>query len=252
MKYVYEKDYETKKGNTFHFKLPINSVAIGILFIACAVFIILDAVGVSLGFLNGIPAWTLVMTALCAIWLINDLIKLKISEIYFPIAFGFMFLEKHIAKWCDLDKDNIINNWLVFLCAVLLCIGTKALTPKRRWSSKINNFKFDSTHIEKNTRGASTVYIDCNDVEDIAYVKNELGACNVYFSNVETYEGNKTLNVTNELGAMNIHVPSAWKIKTSIKNELGTVNEPEDGSRGDLVLYIEGKNELGALKIVKI
>ncbi len=244
----YEKDYVTKKGNTFHFKLSANRVVFGLLFIACAVLIILDAVGVSLGFLSGIPAWVMILTVINLIWLIDEIIKLKLSEIFFPIAFIFMLLEKYIAGWCGIEKNNIINNWLVFLCALLFCIGAKLIAPKRRITKK-----FTKSASHKTSRGtASTIYVDCSAEEDTVTVRNELGACNVYFSNVESYKGGMTLLVHNELGAMNINVPSEWNIVTNIKNELGALTNPEGNESTGKTIFIEGHNELGAVNIKRV
>ncbi len=250
----YEKEYVTKKGNTFHFKLSANRLVFGLLFIACAVFIILDAVGVSIGFLSGIPAWVLILTAVNLVWLIDEIIKLKFTDVFFPIAFIFMLLEKYIAKWCGLGKENIINNWLVFLCALLLMIGTKCLTPKRKFFfTKKKEHKLSGGSIHSNSHGsASTVYVDCASDEECVKVVNELGACNVYFSNVESYAGNKTLEVHNELGSMMIHVPSQWRIVSNITNELGSVSEPEDIGESDKLLRISGSNELGSLRITRV
>ncbi len=244
----YEKDYVTKKGNTVHFKLSANRLVFGLLFIACAVLIILDAVGISLGFLSGIPAWVLILTVLNLIWLIDVIIKLKLSETFFPIAFIFMLLEKYIAKWCGLGKSNIINNWLVFLCALLLCIGAKLITPKRKFTK---HFSKAANH--KTSRGtASTIYVDCAAEEDTVTVKNELGACNVYFSNVESYKGGMTLLVHNELGAMNINVPSEWNVVTNIVNELGAMTTPEGNESTGKTIFINGRNELGAVNIKRV
>lgn len=244
----YEKDFETKKGKKVHFKLSVNRLAFGLLFIACAVLIILDAVGFSLGFLSGIPAWVLILTALNLVWLIDLIVKLKISEVFIPIAFIFMLLEKYIAGWCGLGKSNIINNWLVFLCALLLMIGAKLITPKNRFKKQ-----FSKAGNHKTSRGtASTIYIDCAAEEDTVTVRNELSACNVYFSNVESYKGGMTLLVHNELGAMNINVPSEWNVVTNIVNELGALTNPEGNECTGKTIFITGQNELGAVNIKRV
>ena len=247
MRFEFNRDYETKKGNKVHFKLSANRIAFGLLFIACAVLIILDAVGFSLGFLSGIPAWVLILTALNLVWLIDLIVKLKISEVFFPIAFIFMLLEKYIAGWCGLGKSNIINNWLVFLCALLLMIGAKLITPKRRFGKRFSKIKHN--HTSPGT--ASTVYVDCETEDETVTVKNELGACNVYFSNVESYKGGMVLEIYNELGSMTINVPSEWNIVTNIKNELGAVSASEEEGTTDKTIFINGKNELGSVRITR-
>ena len=214
--------------------------------------IVLDAVGVSLGFIADIPAWVLIMTVLCGIWLIDALVKLKFHEIYFPLAFAFMFLEKNIAMWCGLKNKNIINNWLVFFVALLLMIGTRCLMPRKSWISRLSEFKFGGDTENSSHANKSTVYVDCRDCDDRISITNDLGECEVFFSNVDCYENSITLVVSNHLGAMTINVPFGFRIVSSIENELGAVNLPSDASSGDMTLYIEGKNELGSLKIVRV
>ncbi|MBQ7779311.1 MAG: hypothetical protein IJ404_02350 [Clostridia bacterium] len=248
MRFEFNRDFETEKEKSFHFKLSANRLVFGLLFIACAVCIILDAVGVSLGFLSGIPAWVLILTVINLIWLFDAFIKLKLSMVFLPIAFIFMLLEKYIAGWCGLSKSNIINNWLVFLCALLLCIGAKLITPKRKFTKY-----FSKAANHKTSRGtASTIYVDCAAEEDTVTIKNDLGACNVYFSNVESYKGGVVLDVHNELGAMTINVPKEWNIVTNIKNELGAVTASEEQGTTDKTLFINGKNELGAVNIKRV
>ncbi len=251
--FEYEKDHVTKKGNTVHFKISFSKLAFGLLFIAFAVFLILDSLGVSFGVLSTLPAWVLILSVLNIAWLIDRIVKLKISEIFFPIAFLFMLLESHIARWCNLKNENIIDNGIVFLCAFLLMLGVSFLTPKGR--IRIKNGKklyYHSGVHRKNSGSASTIYVDCENSEDDVLIKNELGSCNVYFSNVDSYNGNITMNVHNELGSMTIHVPSEWRISTNISNELGSVSEPDDSGKGDKLLRINGHNELGSLRITRV
>ncbi len=253
--YEYEKNVKTKKGNTFHFKLKANRLSLGLLFVACAVLIMLDAVGISLGFLSGIPAWVMVLGALNLFWLLDVIIKLKISEIFLPLAFTFMLFEKYIARWAGLGTDNIINNWLLLLCALLLMAGVKLIKPKKCFKVpfiKSGNNRIGAKTSKSNhshSMGASTVYVDCESEEDTVYVINELGYCEIYFSNVEKYTGEKTLAVTNKLGSMEIHVPSEWQIVCNIDNSLGSVEEPANKGSGDKTLYISGTNELGSMEI---
>lgn len=247
MRFEFNRDYETENEKNFHFKLSANRIVFGLLFIACAVCIILDAVGVSLGFLSGIPAWVLILTVINLIWLFDAIIKLKLSMVFLPIAFIFMLLEKHIALWCGLGKSNIINNWIVFLCALLLCIGAKLIIPKKRFGKRFSKIK----HHHTSPGTASTVYVDCETEDETVTVKNELGACNVYFSNVESYKGGMVLEVYNELGAMTINVPKEWNIVTNIKNELGAVTASEEEGTTDKTIFINGKNELGSVRITR-
>ena len=105
MRFEFNRDYETENEKNFHFKLSANRIVFGLLFIACAVCIILDAVGVSLGFLSGIPAWVLILTVINLIWLFDTIIKLKLSMVFLPIAFIFMLLESY---WMSLYHKTVL------------------------------------------------------------------------------------------------------------------------------------------------
>ena len=95
---------------------------------------------------------------------------------------------------------------------------------------------------------SSTVYIDCSSFVSET-VTNEMGSCEVYFTNIDKYVGNGVLTVSNRLGYMGIHVPSSWTITNAVGNSLGSVESPRNVSDGDLSIMIEGSNELGSLEI---
>ena len=71
-------------------KISFNNVALGILLIVCAVVIILDSLGVALGFFSGIPATTLILGSLVLVWLLTNLIRLKIPGLFIPLAILFV------------------------------------------------------------------------------------------------------------------------------------------------------------------
>lgn len=242
-----------KHSNHRHVKVTANRFAWGLLFIALAVFLLLDACGVGFGFLEGIPFFTLALALIFLSWFLKSLFSLKLHEIFFPLAFLFMVLEKHIAGWIGAEKTNLINNWLVFLVALLLSAGVSLLRP-RRLLRRVHRRSGVSSSDNHNSVGSSTVYIDCTSFTT-EEVTNELGSCQVYFSNVEAYQGGGKLLLHNELGKMKVHVPKEWRIESSLKAELGALmiddnnkNLPEDAK----VITIEGMTELGAMTIVSI
>lgn len=250
---LYESEKQAKKRNKLTVSVKPNKLAIGILLIVCAVVIILDAVGVGMGFLNDVPALTIILGALIVLWFMSELVKLKISGLFFPLAFLFMLFEKYIAKWAGLETDNIINNWLVLLIALLLCIGTSLILPPKK-KYKTVNCSFDSNNVSSSSKnhnsqlGSSIIYIDCSTFNN-ERVTNELGSCQVFFSNIDQYADNGTLIVNNELGSMKINVPMGWRIDNGVSNEFGSVVWPSDKDEGDKTIHIIGGNELGSIVI---
>jgi hypothetical protein len=241
------------KDGASRFNIKFNRVAFGLLLIACAVLIILDSVGVGLGFLNSVPAVTLIIGAILALWLLDRIVRLRISEIFFPLAFMFILFEKYIASWLSLKGNNIMSNWLVLLLALLLHIGFTLIIPKRQkhgfktvYKGGVENGSKNNSH--NASMGSSIIYIDCNTfVEE--RVKNEMGSCHVYFTNVDQYVGGGVLNLVNELGSLKVHVPTGWRIESSVTNEMGGFTEPSDKDVGEKSIVINGVNELGAISI---
>ena len=237
-----------------HYRKPKN-IGFGLLLIACAVFIVLDSVGVSLGIINSIPVVTLIIGALFFAGALTSFAKLKFGEAFFMLAFTFMIFEKYIARTLELKSDNIINNWLVLLVAFLLSVGVGLIFPKSSFIriSKGKSGKRSFNYSSENSLGGATVYIDCTSFESETVI-NELGGCSVYFTNIEAYSGNGVLNVENNLGGMVIYVPRQWRIQSNIDNSLGSVNVSNDAGCGEdaPVLTVNGENSLGGITFKRV
>ena len=85
----------------------------GILFIALAIGLILDAVGVMPVIIDGIgeiSVFKIILGIMLVSIVINRIFKLKIGDIFLPLALLFMLFEKNIAYTLKLQDENIINN----------------------------------------------------------------------------------------------------------------------------------------------
>lgn len=248
-------------------KIRFNNVALGVLLIACAVVIILDSLGVSLGFFNGIPATTLILGSLVLVWFLTNLIRLKIPGLFIPLAILFVLFEKYIASALSLESKNIIDNWIVFVVAILLNCGFSMLLPKSSMNIRFGKSIYingkNSTHTSnsesnhtasskgrKNSMSSSIVYIDCSTFVSET-VTNEMGSCQIYFTNVDQYAGNGVLTVKNRLGSMCINIPYDWSVNNQISNSMSSVSDIDDGTSGGLSITLNGSNELGSLSINK-
>ncbi len=249
---VYENEKTTKKGRKCRVSIKLNRLGFGLLFIACAVFIVLDAIGISLGIINSIPVVTLIIGALFLAGTLSSFVKLKFGEGFFMLAFTFMIFEKYIARFFKLESENIINNWLVLLVALLLSIGVGLVLPKSSLIriSKKSSGKTSYTYKNENNLSGATIYIDCTSFKNET-VTNNLGGCKVYFTNVDAYEGDGVLNLENNLGGMVIYVPMQWRINSNIDNSLGSVNIPKGGGDGK-VLTVNGENNLGGISFKRV
>lgn len=224
----------------------------GLGFVLAALFILLDALGVITPFLDvvgGITAFQVIIGLFLIAFIITRLIKLKISHVFIPLALLFMTFEDNVAFVLGLEDDNIIGNWVLFLCALLLSIGVGILTPKR---SGFGRTRTKDGHVKKtNSIGASTRYIDCSDfVEE--YISNNLGETVIHFENEASLTSGAILAVDNRLGEVVIYVSSQWNVKLNITSKLGDVVQNGTGNPDGPTLIINGTNELGEIVITSI
>ncbi|MBQ7921709.1 MAG: hypothetical protein IJ325_03910 [Clostridia bacterium] len=211
----------------------------GIVLIAAAVLIIIDALGflspIS-GIMGEISLFRAALALLCLYFIVTRIAKGKIAQIFIPLSLIFMLFEKNIAFLVKWESENIISNFLLLFCALIVTIG---------WDMIFGNLKL------KIKTGESVVYIDGSDFSSRRFAENLLGECNIYFENTDQYCGDGILIVDNCLGEMNIHVPSAWKIELDIENGFGDTSQTGSGTENGPRLRIVGKNRLGEI-LVKV
>lgn len=219
----------------------------GLGFLLAAVLIILDVVGVIPTLLSAageVSVFALILGFILLFYAVARLCKGKISAIFFPLALIFLLFEKNISMLIGYEGADLVNNWLVMLIALLLHVGFAILLP----SSKIRRKHVKCSVKSNNKFNSSTVYVDCVSFTPNT-VENKLGECTVHFQNVDKYQGEQTLNVSNHLGAMTVNVPSAWTLIIDVDNSMGAVEAPSSHDGGGPTLYIKGENHMGALEI---
>ena len=231
-----------------------NGLFFGIILVCAAVALILDGLGISISGAQ-ISAWSIVGGVLCLAWLVVEIVELKFSHIFFPLAFIFLLFEGQIATWLGHDDPNLISNWLVLLAALLLTIGVGVLggNLKKRKKTQIDkdgNTVVINTNEKKNFSQASVVFVDAADLGEYE-VENNCGSIHVYIENADRYGGSGALNVDNNCGSMVVHVPKAWRVVSNVDNNLGSVKIPSHETQADApVLKIMGENNLGSLAII--
>ena len=219
----------------------------GLGFLFAAALIILDVVGVIptlLSAVGEVSVFALILGFVLLFYAVMRLCKGKISAIFFPLALIFLLFEKNISMLCGYEGADLVNNWLIMLIALLLHVGFAILLP----SSAIHRKHKKCAVSSNNTLNSSTVYVDCASFTP-STVENKLGECTIHFRNIEKYEGEKTLNISNSLGSMTINVPSSWTLIVDVDNSMGAIETPANSDNGGPVLYIKGNNNMGAIEI---
>ncbi len=229
----------------------------GLGFILLAVALVLDAVGILAPIASAVGEISILAALVGLLLLCYALVQLfkgKLGEIFLPLAFIFMLFENNIAFVFGIgdESGNIINNWLLLLCAVMLWIGFSILFSgvRRRKKRKNKGVEFWGDGTYSQNMGSSVRYIDC---EDFKYesVENNFGACTIFFENPEKYEGGGVLDIENNLGSMTVNVPEDWRVVVKIDNSLGASSAPKNEGDGPL-LTIKGDNNLGNVSVKRI
>ncbi len=234
----------------------------GVGFVLLAVALILDAIGVLSSVTSPfgeVSAIALILSFFLICYAISRIIKLHIEEIFVPLSFVFMLLERNIANLCGLQSADIINNWLLFGCAILMWLGFSILFSGIRRKRKHLHTVFETEACDDDDDdddkegfscniGHASKYINCEGFKH-EEIENNLGSLNVFFENVEAYEGGGIIIFDNNLGALTIHVPSAWCAQLDCDNSIGVTVLPTAQNPDGPVLKIKGDNNLGKISV---
>ena len=210
-------------------------IFIGIVLIFSAVMIILGQFGANLYY--GITWWRVLLGALLIAWLVDSIAEKQFIETVFPLAFLFMVFEPTIAHALGKEDLNLISNWIVFLAAVLLSIGLKALFPGKwkRGSKMISS---------------QTVYLDGSDLSN-AEITEVMGKVEAYITNKDSYDGNGTVTISENLGEVRFHIPSNWNAVVNVSENLGKVEVPEqEDGQFDKSIIVNVTENLGKVSII--
>lgn len=228
----------------------------GVGFVLIAVVLILDALGILKGIMGPfgeVSIFALAISLLLLSYVISRIIRLKFEEIFVPLSFIFMLLEGNIAHLFGLEDPDIINNWLLFGCAVLLWIGFSILCSGIKRKNKKKSFEFIYNGGERGAHnsgniGSSVKYINCESFR-FESIENNFGHYTVHFDNVEKYEGGAVLEVENNFGSLTVNVPSEWNIKMDIDNSFGGTTVPNGGNANGPDITIKGENNFGKVSV---
>lgn len=232
-----------KKEFKFEMRSRRRSIVWGVAFLAAALLLIAGAVMDTMGINAEIPFFRIALCGLLLGLVVKSLTRGAIAEIFFPIAFIFMLLEGSIIGWCGLAVDDIMNNWLVLLCALLFTIAAGCLFSKKL------RFGVKTDGVGGKSFGSTVKYIDCAVFKNET-VENNMGSTSVYFENPEAYAGDGVLYVENNMGAMKINVPAGWFVETKLENNMGSVKIPSRGEPNGKKLTVAGENNMGSLEVI--
>ena len=209
----------------------------GLVLILAAVAIVLEALDVSIA--NMVSPVRIALGVVILAWMISEIVRLKIANIFFPLAFLFILFEDLIAtKVFDRADPNLINNWIVLAAALLLTIGFSILFSKQGPVQVSGNVGNHSLYFNAETELAD------------AHVSDNLGQTGVYITNVAAYPGNGRITVSDNLGQITLHLPKAWRIVLEKHDNLGQVNLPPQTTESDQTLTLVVRDNVGQVSVL--
>lgn len=214
---------------------------LGIIFIGTALLIILESLPLTLEF--NIPFTKIWLSLLCLTWIGKAIYKGKISRTIFPLSFIFMLFEQELSNYLGWYED-IISNWVVLLIALLLTIGCELIFGDKNF--RVHKNHIISAHSTKNRFGSGVKYIDCTTFKH-EIIKNTTGQFDIYFQNVDAYDGSGTLEIVCKMGEVNVHMPASWELKNNISYTMGEVNIIGDQIGSDKSITVCGQCKMGKI-----
>lgn len=239
--------------------MKFGKVVLGILFIAAAAVLLLEALGVispvtsvigDITFWQAIGGIAVIAAATLLSWR-------QFWAVFLLLGFLFMIFERNIAFVCGIEGGDIINNWLVLGCSVLLSAGFAFITPNRkRWSNVCGRVGMGGKY-KRNKMGYASVYIDCEEFGNTDMersIENRMGAIEIHFENPESYLGGGTLYIENRIGAVEIRVPKEWKVNSDdVEVSVGVIDTNKEKELADgPELTIKGRVNVGAMEISRV
>ena len=219
----------------------------GFVLVLAAVVLILDDAGVPIGF--KVSPWRIILGVALFAWLVYEIIRLRFTEVFFPIAFLFILFQKPLAEEIKYGKERFLSPWVVLLAALLLTIGCKILF-RNRGEVIVNGHRIASG---KSTGGGKvgdqTVYFDASDLSDVR-IREHIGTVEVFISNPEAYNGEGEITISENLGIVKLHLPNEWNVVTYTKENLGKVSIPDHEATGDKSITLAITENLGEISVI--
>ncbi len=222
--------------------MKTKKIFIGLTLILVATALILDAIGIipALATVAGEFSWWVLAACIVLFsFAVTQVFKGQIGGIFIPLSLIFMLIEPNVATLCGRTDPNIINNWLLLGCAVLLSIGFALLF---KGNKKRHHYKLSS----------AVSFVDAPRLEN-QYYTNKLGDLTIRFDNADQYTGGGTLHIDCKLANTTIEVPAGWRYTCTIDAKPGTVEEKNNNPDPTApLLTIKGRCRLGVVTVVRV
>ena len=225
-----------------------RSVFWGAVLILAAVVLIMNGVGIEFGY--GITPWRIIAGVLLAAWLIYEIVRLKFTDLFFPLAFLFIVFQSPLANALNMESDTIVSPWIILLAALLLTVGFKMIfKPKHIININGKDIPFENAKDLGGKVGSETLYLDASDLSNVV-IRDHIGTSQIYISNRESYDGNGKITVCDNLGLVVLHIPNEWNVVTHSSDNLGKITIPPHESENAKSILLVVTDNLGKVEVV--
>lgn len=221
----------------------------GIFFIAGALFLIVNAVGL----LGDIGIWSILLTVILGACLIKSIFHKSVTGILFSIAFLCIVYAEPLGI-------QALTPWPVLGAALLGSIGISFLyRPERHYD--YHHFitgtetveTADDAQIHFNTSfGGSIKYINSDDFQN-AKLSCSFGSMKVYFDNAVIKNEEAIIYIDVSFGGMELYIPKTWNVVNQVSSAFGGLDEKNrNTSTGTPTVRLVGKMSFSGVEIVYI
>ena len=220
-----------------------KNVLWGLIFIAAAVYILLEAMNV----FHGVGLVTLVLTAICIGVIIRSLPNLEFAGILFPIAFLCIIWDGYLG----IEK---MTPWPVLIAAALATFGLNLMfggakikvnidkKVKKYNNEKTNYAKVDTVngqYVSTKVRfGGVQKYVESEDLRRVD-ISAFCGGAEVYLNKACIPTGEAIVTFDCKCSGIQLYVPRDWNVENKLDVSMGAVNfsgEPSGAGIVDLIL----------------
>ncbi len=209
-----------------------------------------------MGYLDGIGFWPILLSAVCAAFLVKGIIRGKFGMILFSIACLIIIND-------ELLHLEAITPWPVLGAALLGTIGLNMLFPKfgNRWQKHFSGYWPSGIVCGDNRNGGyytyenifgSTVKYVSGDVEHVS-VENVFGSIVIYFVDAQPSAGTVNINVDSVFGSVVLYVPSSWGVRVNMQKVFASAGDKGKCSPDGIhELYVNGEVVFGSVWVVYV
>jgi len=225
----------------------------GIFFIAAAVLILLN----QLGLFRGISLYRVLLTIVLIAILIKGIRYRQFGSIFFPLAFLWITYARPLGLWH-------FSTWSVLLVALFATAGFSMLFPSK-WRQYSHNYHPSDENYSQ--------VVDCPDEQEVNYhvsfgssikyinsvnfrkanLSCSFGALKVYFDKTTPSPDGAQIHLDASFGGVELYIPRSWKIINEIEPSIGGVNERnKDYDALGTPVLLTGNVSFGAVEIIYI